>query len=74
MVGQFPVPRTGSQQMLAPDSYQSRPLQVGDEVTLMRDPVTGVVRLPLPNPRLQLAMPFVVGVGVVVLGAVDLRE
>ncbi len=49
-------------------------LEVGDEVTLMRDPATGVVKLPLPNPRMQMALPFAMCVGTIVLGVMDLRE
>lgn len=46
---------------------------VGDEVTLLRDP-SGEVRLPLPRPRSQMALPFILGLSVIVLGVVDLME
>ena len=65
-------PRTGEQLLLPPASRQPKAPQVGDAVTVMRDRTTGEVRLPLPNPKAQMAMPFVFGVGVIVLGVLDL--
>jgi hypothetical protein len=65
-------PRTGQQHVLPPDSHQPRALAVGDEVTLLRDPATGKVRLPLPNPGLQMALPFVFGALVIAMGVYDL--
>jgi hypothetical protein len=60
--------------VLPPASHQARELKVGDSVDLVRDPVTGEVRLPLPNPRSQLALPFVFGALMIALGVADLRE
>jgi hypothetical protein len=65
-------PRTGEQQVLPPDSHRAQPLEVGDAVTLVRDPATGRVALPLARPRSQMALPFVFGLGVIALGVADL--
>lgn len=43
-------PQTGSTRVLPPDSHQAQERAVGERVTLLRDPRTGEVRLPLPNP------------------------
>jgi hypothetical protein len=69
---EHPDPHSGAKQVLPPDSHQPRAYHVGDEVTLIRDPATGVVRLALPRPRLQTALPFVFGGLVVALGVLDL--
>ena len=65
-------PRTGEQRGLPPDSHRAQPLEVGDAVTLVRDPATGRVALPLARPRSQMALPFVFGLGVIALGVADL--
>jgi hypothetical protein len=67
-------PGTGREEVLPPDSHQPRALEVGDEVTLMRDPATGRVTLPLPHPGLQMALPFVFGAGVIAVGIADLMS
>lgn len=67
-------PRTREQAVLPPASHQPRAYQVGDELTLMRDPVSGVVRVPLPRPGLQMALPFVFGVLALGLGVADLAS
>lgn len=67
-------PVTGRSRVLPPASHQPQECRVGDLVTLMRDPSTGEVRLPLPNPRQQIALPFVFGALMIALGVADLRE
>lgn len=66
-------PVTAESRVLPPASHQSKEYKVGDSVTLMRDPATGEVRLPLPNPRSQIALPFVFGALMIALGIADLR-
>lgn len=41
---------------------------------LFRHPVTGEMRLPLPQPRRQMALPFVLGLLVIGLGVADLAS
>lgn len=65
-------PRTGEQQVLLPNSHRAQAVKVGDAVTLMRDPATGEVKLPLAKPKSQMALPFVFGLGTIALGVVDL--
>ena len=67
-------PVTGHPRVLPPASHQSEAYAVGDEVTLMRDPATGELRLPLPHPRSQVAVPFVFAALMLALGVADLRD
>ena len=67
-------PATGTSRVLPPASHQAREYLVGEEVTLMRDPATGEMRLPLPHPRSQMALPFVFGLLMITLGVADLRS
>ena len=67
-------PVTGESRVLSPTSHQPGERKVGDSVTLMRDPATGDVRLPLPNPTAQIALPFVFGALMIALGIADLTE
>ena len=62
----------GVRRTLPPASYQPRGYRVGEEVLLRQDPASGEVRLPLPSPLTQLALPFVLGGLVIALGVVDL--
>lgn len=71
---QYRDPVTGESRVLPPASHQPRECKIGDAVTLMRDPATGEVRLPLPNPRSQMAVPFVFGVLMMALGVAELRD
>ena|GEM_PF-4181597 len=65
-------PRSGAVTVLPPDSHQPHAYEVGDEVTLMHDPESGLVRLPSPSRVAQTVMPFVFGAVVVGLGVWDL--
>ena len=67
-------PVTGEAHVLPPASHQRREYRVGEAVTVVRDPVTGEVRLPLPHPRAQMALPFVFGVLMIGLGVAELRD
>ena len=67
-------PVTGESRVLPPASHQPGERKVGESVTLVRDPATGEVRLPLPNPRSQMATPFVFAALMFALGVADLRE
>lgn len=67
-------PATGAREVLPPAAHEPRPYAVGDQVVLFRHPVTGEVRLPLPQPRRQMALPFVLGLLVIGLGVADLAS
>nr|WP_297430349.1 hypothetical protein [uncultured Actinotalea sp.] len=41
---------------------------------MLAAPVTGEMRLPLPQPRRQMALPFVLGLLVIGLGVADLAS
>lgn len=59
---------TGETRRLPPASYQPSEYHLGQEVTLRQDPASGQVRLPLPMPVRQLALPFGFGAVVVAMG------
>ena len=65
-------PATGERRVLPPKGHQTVAYEVGDEVTLQRDPATGSLRVPLEHPRAQVAMPFVFAAAVIALGVADL--
>lgn len=67
-------PATGTREVLPPAAHEPRPYAVGDQVLLFRHPVTGEMRLPLPQPRRQMALPFVLGLLVIGLGVADLAS
>ncbi|WP_225753918.1 DUF3592 domain-containing protein [Actinotalea sp. Marseille-Q4924] len=63
---------TGERRLLPPASHQPRAYEVGEQVTLMQLPDTREVRLPLPQPRRQMALPFVLSALALALGVADL--
>lgn len=70
---EYSDPVTGQSRVLPPASHQPRERKIGDTVTLVRDPATGEVRLPLANPRSQMLLPFVFSALMIALGVADLR-
>ncbi|WP_336922333.1 DUF3592 domain-containing protein [Aquipuribacter sp. SD81] len=64
-------PATGERRVLTPDGHRPEAYRTGDEVSLVRDPSTGEVRLPAPRRVAQSLAALGFGAVVVALGVLD---